>query len=88
MVDAKEADLDGILTIYNEVILNSTAVYVEEPVTLEDRLNWYRARTTLGYLVLVAFDESGLVGFASFGDFRVWPCYRHTVEHTVHVRSE
>ena len=88
VVDAKEADLEGVLTIYNEVILNSTAVYVEEPVTLEDRLNWYRARTALGYPVLVAFDESGLVGFASFGDFRVWPCYRHTVEHTVHVRSD
>jgi L-amino acid N-acyltransferase YncA len=39
VVDAKEADLDGILTIYNEVILNSTAVYAEEAVTLKERLN-------------------------------------------------
>ena len=68
VVDAKEPDLDGILAIYNEVILNSTAVYTEEPVTLEDRLNWYHARVTLGYPVLVASDNSGVVGFASFGN--------------------
>jgi phosphinothricin acetyltransferase len=28
------------------------------------------------------------VGFGSFGDFRVWPCYRHSVEHSVHVRAD
>jgi phosphinothricin acetyltransferase len=28
------------------------------------------------------------VGFASFGDFRPWPGYRFTVEHTVHVRAD
>jgi L-amino acid N-acyltransferase len=29
-----------------------------------------------------------VAGFATFGDFRAWPGYRHTVEHTVHVRSD
>jgi L-amino acid N-acyltransferase len=38
--------------------------------------------------VLVATDAAGVAGFASFGDFRAWPGYRHTVEHSVHVRED
>jgi L-amino acid N-acyltransferase YncA len=86
--DAVERDLSGILDIYNEVIANSTAIYAEKPVSLEDRLNWFRDRQARGYPVLVASDEAGILGFASFGDFRAWPCYLHTVEHSVHVRED
>jgi L-amino acid N-acyltransferase len=28
------------------------------------------------------------VGFSTFGDFRAWPGYRFTVEHSVHVRAD
>ena len=28
------------------------------------------------------------LAFATFGDFRAWPGYRFTVEHSVHVRSD
>ncbi len=38
--------------------------------------------------MLVAEDEKGITGFATFGDFRPWPCYRHTVEHSVHIRHD
>jgi phosphinothricin acetyltransferase len=38
--------------------------------------------------VLVAADHTGVVGFSSFGDFRAWPGYRFTVEHSVHVRAD
>ena len=77
-----------LLNIYNEVIANTTAVYAERPVTLDDRLDWFRGRQRQKYPVLVATDESGVIGFASFGDFRAAPCYRFTVEHTVHVRAD
>ena len=86
--DAGEADLPGILAIYNDVIATSTAVYSETPVTLEDRQAWFRARTAQHYPVLVARDDSGVVGYATFGDFRAWPGYRFTVEHSVHVRAD
>jgi L-amino acid N-acyltransferase len=85
---ATEADLPEILEIYNEVIANSTAIYSEQPVPLEDRVNWFRTRREQQYPVLVATDASGVIGFASFGDFRAWPCYRFTVEHSVHVRAD
>ena len=86
--DAREDDLPGLLAIYNEVIAASTAVYADELVTLENRRSWWEARIAQGYPVLVAADSTGVVGFASFGDFRAWPGYRFTVEHTVHVRAD
>ena len=86
--DAIEADLPMILEIYNEIIVNTTAVYSESPVTLDDRRGWWRGRLERGYPVLVACEDGRVNGFASFGEFRAWPCYWHTVEHSVHVRAE
>jgi L-amino acid N-acyltransferase len=86
--EAGEDDLPGLLAIYNDVIATSTAVYSDVPVTLEDRRQWWRARVAQGYPVLVARDGAGVAGFASFGDFRSWPGYRYTVEHSVHVRQD
>jgi len=36
----------------------------------------------------VAQDATGVVGFGTFGDFRAWPCYQYSVEHSVHVRPD
>lgn len=83
--DAREEDLPGILAIYNEVIAGSTAVYADDPATFADRRDWWRARCAQGYPVLVAVEDGAVLGFASFGDFRAWPGYRYTVEHSVHV---
>jgi glutamyl-Q tRNA(Asp) synthetase len=38
---ALHADLPGILEIYNEAVLNTTATYEYEPKTLEHRLAWF-----------------------------------------------
>jgi L-amino acid N-acyltransferase YncA len=86
--DAGEVDLPGLLAIYNDVIATSTAIYSYVPVTLEDRTQWWRARVAMGYPVLVASDASGVLGFSTFSDFRAWPGYRFTVEHSVHVRAD
>jgi L-amino acid N-acyltransferase YncA len=82
---AVEEDMVGVLAIYNEVIANTTAVYREEAVTLEERVGWFRARRERGFPVLVACEGDRVVWFASFGEFRGAPCYRYTVETTVHV---
>jgi len=84
---ARDADLEAILAIYNTVIANSTAVYTETPATLTDRRDWLRGRADQGYPVLVADGGEEVLGYASFGDFRPWPGYRHTVEHSVHIRD-
>src|SRR5688572_19637010 len=86
--DAVDEDVPAILAIYNEVIATSTAVYRDTPATLDDRLEWFAARRAQSYPILVAADDSGLLGFASYGDFRAWPGYRFSVEHTVHIRAD
>jgi L-amino acid N-acyltransferase len=85
---ATRADLAEIIGIYNEVIRNSTAVYQEVELNVERGEAWFGAKVASGYPFLVARDASGVTGFGSFGEFRAWPCYRHSVEHSVHVRSD
>ena len=85
---ATENDLPAITAIFNEVIATSAAIYADDPFSLEDRAAWFAARRAMGYPVLVADDGGGVLGLASFGDFRPWPGFRHTVEHSVHVRAD
>jgi L-amino acid N-acyltransferase len=85
---AVRAQLPEILAIYNEVIRTSTAVFSEAEVTLANREAWFDSKAALGFPVLVAADTTGVVGFGTFGEFRSWPGYRYSVEHTVHVRAD
>jgi L-amino acid N-acyltransferase len=83
---ATHADLSGILTIYNDVVATSTAIYTDQPSTLEQRRAWFDDRVSRGFPVLVAAQGGTILGFTSFGEFRgAWPGYAFTVEHTVLV---
>jgi L-amino acid N-acyltransferase YncA len=86
--NASRRDLPRILAIYNEVIRNSTAVYSEEEFSAARGETWFDAKAAQGFPLVVARDGSGIVGFGTFGEFRAWPCYRHSVEHSVHVRED
>jgi len=86
--EANEGDLPAILAIHNEVVANSTAIYTNDPSTLAERAAWREQRLAQGYPVLVARDGDEVLGFSSFGDWRAWPGYAATVEHSVHVRAD
>jgi L-amino acid N-acyltransferase len=83
--DAREADASGILRIYNDAVANTTAIWNDQLSSLEARLAWLRERQQSGYPVLVAAEAAEILGYASFGPFRPWDGYRHTVEHSVYV---
>jgi phosphinothricin acetyltransferase len=82
---AAVSDVPAITAIYNRVIETSAAVFSERPVAEDDRREWLEARRARGFPVLVARDAGEAVAFATYGDFRAWPGYRTTVEHSVHV---
>jgi L-amino acid N-acyltransferase YncA len=86
--DATFADLPEILAIYNDVILTTTAIYSEKPHTLAMREAWFNERKQAGFPVIVALQKGRITGFATYGHFRVWPCYRFTVEHSVYVHRD
>ena len=86
--DATEADLPAILEIYNDAVANTTAIWNETLVDLANRRDWFAARQARGFPILVA-DEDGVVkGYASYGDWRAFEGFRHTVEHSVYVHRE
>jgi phosphinothricin acetyltransferase len=87
--DAVEADLPAIVAIFNDVVATSTAIYRDDPFTLEDRAAWLADRRADGFPVLVAREGDGdggrVVAVGSYGRFRPTPGYRTTVEHTIMV---
>ena len=85
---ATEGDIAAIATIYNEVILNSDAIYRESEVPISERAEWFQAKVENGYPVIVAEIDQIVVGYGVYGNFRFGEGYDHTVEHSVHVRSD
>ncbi|MGE6490115.1 N-acetyltransferase family protein [Exiguobacterium sp. NPDC077395] len=83
--NCRRDDLQMILHIYNDAIVNSTAVYHYEPVTLENRVAWYEEKKEQDYPIIVWVEDDVVMGFATFGPFRPWPAYHYTVEHSVYV---
>ena len=87
--DALLSDVPGILDIYNDAVRNTTAIWNEQPVDLGNRQAWFSARQAQGYPILVIINaEEQVLGYASFGDWRPFDGFRHTVEHSVYVRSD
>ena len=86
---ANEADLPGILAIYNDAVEFTTAIWNENLVDLANRRAWLAERTAAGFPVLVTRDASGeVLGYASYGAWRPHDGYKHTVEHSVYVRAD
>jgi len=87
--DAVSADLPAIRDIFNDAVLNTTAIWMDSTVDLANREAWFAARAQQGYPILVAIDAADeVVGYASFGDWRPFDGFCNTVEHSVYVRSD
>jgi len=85
--NATEDDLPGILEIYNDAIINTTAVYDYRPHTLDMRMAWFKEKKEKGIPVFVADNNGQVAGFASYGPFRAWAAYKYSVEHSVYVHT-
>lgn len=90
LIDCTESEhAQAILEIFNEAIVNSTALYDYVPRTLQTMASWFAVKRANGFPVVGAVDAAGtLLGFASWGAFRTFPAYKYTVEHSVYVHVE
>jgi L-amino acid N-acyltransferase len=79
---------EQILAIFNEAIVNSTALYDYKPRTMEMMRGWFDAKAKGNFPVIGIENDSGeLMGFGSYGTFRGWPAYKYSVEHSVYVEA-
>ena len=77
---------EAILAIFNDAILNSTALYDYKPRTMESMAAWFETKAKGKFPVIGIENDSGeLMGFGSYGTFRAWPAYKYSVEHSVYV---
>lgn len=84
-----ERHAQAILAIFNEAIVNSTALYDYQPRTSANMVDWFQAKQSGGFPVIGIEDGTGkLLGFGSYGTFRAWPAYKYTVEHSVYVHKD
>ncbi|MHA7970263.1 GNAT family N-acetyltransferase [Rhizobium sp. CAU 1783] len=83
--DAVEADLVAIRDIYNHAVEHTTAIWNDVLIDVDNRRAWLELRRTKGFPVLVAEVDGRVAGYASYGDWRAFDGYRHTVEHSVYV---
>jgi L-amino acid N-acyltransferase len=80
---------EPILNIFNEAILNSTALYDYKPRTLENMATWFDLKNKGNFPVIGLLTAAGeLMGFSSYGTFRGFAGYKYTVEHSVYVATK
>lgn len=86
--NASESDIPSMLDIYNEIILNTTAIFQYDVHTLEMRAAWFAQKQKENFPVFVAEENNMVVGFSTFGQFRNWQAYKHSVENSVYVKAD
>ena len=87
--DARDSDLEAIRAIFNDAVLNTTAIWMDATVDLANRQAWLAARRQQGYPVLVAVDaDDNALGYAAYGDWRPFDGFCNTVENSLYVSAE
>nr|WP_294864762.1 GNAT family N-acetyltransferase [uncultured Pseudogulbenkiania sp.] len=79
----------AILDIFNDAIVNSTALYDYKPRPAESMVSWFETKRKGGFPVIGVEDSDGqLLAFGSYGTFRAWPAFKYSVEHSVYVHKD
>lgn len=89
IIDCTFIHLPEIQRIFNEEIINTTAIYDYKPRSLDVVSSWFESKEVLGFPVVGILTEKGeLAGFGSYGTFRTFPAYKYSVEHSIYVRKD
>ena len=84
---AEERDAEAIRSIYNYEVEHETATFDLVPRSLEDQLEWQRARTG-AFCVYVAELDGEVVGFGALSPYKERAAYRTSVEDSVYIRRD
>ena len=84
---ANDADLPAINDIFNHYVLNSTCIWLTEPVTMDQRRAWFASHDE-AHPVTVAKEEGEVVGWASLSAYNGRSGWRRTVEDSIYLRHD
>ena len=80
---------DQILDIFNEAILNTTALFDYATRTKDYMDGWYDSKEKEQFPILgIVGKDNELLAFGTYGPFRRWPAYHYSIEHSVYVKKE
>ena len=85
---ATEADIPEIQSIYAHHVLTGTGTFEEVPPSVEEMAERFAKVIGHGWAWRVAVDETGVLGFAYYTQFRDRSAYRFCVEDSVYVRED
>ena len=83
--DAAEADLPAIVEIFNAAVRTRMSTAQLDPVSVEERLPWFREHSPDSHPLWVAEIDGQIAGWLSFHSFMTRCAYRGTVELSVYV---
>jgi L-amino acid N-acyltransferase YncA len=86
--DALESDLPAIVDIYNSTIPGKMVTADTEPVTVSDRLLWFKEHKAGFRPLWVTEDDGRVVAWLSFQSFYGRPAYHATAEVSVYVAED
>jgi phosphinothricin acetyltransferase len=82
-------DLPALNDIYNQYVAEAHYTFDVEPMTPDERREWFKHYDTSGpYRVLVAVSGGAVVGYASSSRFRAKPAYDTSIETSVYLAPE
>jgi phosphinothricin acetyltransferase len=86
--DAAEADLPAIIDIYNAATATRISTARFGPVSVEERLPWFRRHSPDKFPLWVVDVEGRIAGWLSFHEFIHRPAYRGAVEISIYVHEK
>lgn len=84
---AEIADAEGIRSIYNRAVTETTHTFDLVPRTLQDQQEWIAQRQGSLAAIVAVGDAGVILGFASLSRYKERPAYSTTVENSVYVAS-
>jgi len=86
--DAVEADLPAIVEIYNAAIRGRISTAQLDPVSINERLPWFREHSPESHQLWVDEIDGQIAGWLSFHSFITRCAYRGTAEISVYVSEK
>lgn len=80
---ATGADCAAIADLWNPLIRETAITFTTIEKTADGLAATLLERAAAGHRFLVAVEGSALLGFATYGAFRIGPGYARTMEHTI-----